>query len=239
MCNETTRTIELVVEVDPNPNPKKLMGDILAVLLADNYTPSNGFSPYKFEKALFVFLTVLDGRSGSQKASQFKRIEEALREKLDLESLGIRDVRLCFGKDEEDAVNQAQAVVRDFFTAVGEHSVTSATAHASQSTKVPKPTVVQTSRHGYSLNPNFDTQELRRLLQDFRNLVKRERDVSLARNLELELLEQVTPTISRSTLMQLAKWCKTGGIYSEGMDVARRMSQLLFGSILDRDALGV
>ena len=39
-------------------------------------------------------------------------------------------------------------------------------------------------------------------------------------------------SISRESVQgyeQLAKWCKTDGIYSEGMQVARHISRLLFG----------
>lgn len=31
VTNEESRTVELAVEVDPNPNPKKLLGDVLPV----------------------------------------------------------------------------------------------------------------------------------------------------------------------------------------------------------------
>jgi hypothetical protein len=40
------------------------------------------------------------------------------------------------------------------------------------------------------------------------------------------------------TLKQLARWCKTDGIYSEGMAVAREISRLLFGVVIDRHRLG-
>jgi hypothetical protein len=116
VCNERTRTVELIVEVDPNPNPKKLMGDILAVLLADNYTPSNSFSSYAIHETLFIFLTVLDGRSRSQKGMQFRLVEEALRTKFDLAKLGVRDVRLCFGVNEQAGVQRAKEIVLSTFT---------------------------------------------------------------------------------------------------------------------------
>ena len=115
VCNEDTQTVELVIEVDPNPNPKKLLGDILAVLIADNYTPSNSYSSYKIERALVVFVTALDGRAGSQKVRQFERIEEALNTKLDLSQLGVRGVRLCYGRTEEDAVKRCSEIIRREF----------------------------------------------------------------------------------------------------------------------------
>jgi hypothetical protein len=45
--------------------------------------------------------------------------------------------------------------------------------------------------------------------------------------------------MTRDTYRQLARWCKTSGIYADGMEVARRISDLLFGTVLDRDAIGV
>ena len=115
VCNEDTQTVELVIEVDPNPNPKKLLGDVLAVLIADNYTPSNNYSPYKIDGALVVFVTALDGRAESQKVRQFERIEEALNTKLDLSELGVRAVRLCYGRTGENAVKRCSEIIRREF----------------------------------------------------------------------------------------------------------------------------
>jgi len=90
----------------------------------------------------------------------------------------------------------------------------------------------------YELRQDFDRGELARLLTRFRSVVKRQIDVSLANHLDKELLGREPPRIERNTLNQLARWCKTGGIYSDGEDVARRISQLLFGCIIDREVLG-
>src|ERR1039457_6819919 len=46
VCNKLTNTVELIIEVDPNFAPKTLMGNLMSVLLADNYTPSNSYSSY-------------------------------------------------------------------------------------------------------------------------------------------------------------------------------------------------
>ena len=90
----------------------------------------------------------------------------------------------------------------------------------------------------YELRQDFDRGELARLLTTFRSVKKRDKDESLANNLDKELLRREPPRIERKTLKQLAKWCKTSGIYSDGEDVARRISQLLFGCIIDRKVLG-
>lgn len=117
VADKNSQAVELIIEVDPNPNPKKLLGDLMAVLLADNYTPSNKFTGFRVVNTLVVFLTVLDGRKGSQKTRQFEIIEEATRKKLDLRALGIRDVCLCHGRNEDEAIMKCQELVRSHFLA--------------------------------------------------------------------------------------------------------------------------
>jgi len=92
---------------------------------------------------------------------------------------------------------------------------------------------------GYALMPSIDKSKLAQLLQAFEAAARRGIDRSLARNLREEILEPHTPAMSRSTMMQLAKWCKTTGPpYQDGMPVAQKISELLFGLVLDRDRLG-
>ncbi len=91
----------------------------------------------------------------------------------------------------------------------------------------------------YKLLP-FDRNLLRSLLADFRAVVTRYKDKSLADHLEKELIHSDFPWITNRTLRQLAKWCNTDGHpYQSGMDVARKISNLLFGTIVDRAVLGV
>ena len=81
----------------------------------------------------------------------------------------------------------------------------------------------------YELRLDFDRGELVRLLKTFRGVIRRQKDASLANHLEQELLGKEPPSIKRNTLNQLARWCKTdGSVYSDGMGVARQISQLLF-----------
>jgi hypothetical protein len=84
----------------------------------------------------------------------------------------------------------------------------------------------------------FNGERLSTLLGDFRAAVKRRRDTSLADRLEEELLNR-SPLIHLDTLRRLAKWCRTAGIYRSGMEIAREISLLIFGFILDRTQLGV
>jgi hypothetical protein len=82
---------------------------------------------------------------------------------------------------------------------------------------------------------NFQPEELRALIAEFRAVVKRDVDDKLADGLEHELLDRSPPRLSRDTMKRLARWCKTGGIYSDGMEVAWKISRLLFGRVIDRD----
>jgi hypothetical protein len=93
---------------------------------------------------------------------------------------------------------------------------------------------------GLHLDPQFDKNQLRTLLAAFQGAVNRNQDKSLAIRLEKELLLREPPSIERDTFRRLAKWCNTdGNPYRSGMDVARKISSLLFGQTLDRRRLGV
>lgn len=111
------RTVRLILEVDPVSAPKKLLGDILAVLLADNYTPSNHHYPdqYTIQNCVVIFLTELKGQAGSQKYPQFQLIEQTISSKLCLQKLGVKAVHLCFGNDDSAAVECCQKTIRDYF----------------------------------------------------------------------------------------------------------------------------
>jgi hypothetical protein len=90
---------------------------------------------------------------------------------------------------------------------------------------------------GYPLKPGFDRRTLDRLLNHFEGEVKRESDRKLAVDLRAQLLTANPPALTRATFNQLARWCKTDGIYGDGMQVAQRISELLFGRVIDRSSL--
>jgi hypothetical protein len=93
---------------------------------------------------------------------------------------------------------------------------------------------------GFPLNPQFDRNQLQNLLARFRAAVCREQDKSLAARLENEFLVAQPPAVERDTFHRLAKWCNTdGNPYQHGMEVAKQISLLLFGQILDRKRIGV
>lgn len=103
-----------------------------------------------------------------------------------------------------------------------------------------RPQPVLAAAPPYSLDLNFDKPRLQKLIAEFELSAKREIDRSLAMKLRSELLEIEPPYVSRSTLLQLSKWCKTNSpLYWDGMDVARRISELLFGCVVDRDKFNV
>jgi hypothetical protein len=86
---------------------------------------------------------------------------------------------------------------------------------------------------------SFDRNALICLIGQFRSAIKRTRDKRLAEVLEEDLLSGDSTPLRRSTIIQLAKWCKTGGIYADGMIVAKAISLVLFGTVLDRDLFDV
>jgi len=91
-----------------------------------------------------------------------------------------------------------------------------------------------------TFDESFDREALRRLLERFLSLTKRRKDRRLYDDLSEDLLSDGhLPRPQRRTVLRLAKWCKTDGIYADAMIVAREISHLLFGEVLNRDLLGV
>ena len=91
-----------------------------------------------------------------------------------------------------------------------------------------------------NFNEAFDREALRRLLKQFAAATKRRQDKRLAEELTQDLLSDGhSPRLRRSTVLRLAKWCKTDGIYADAMIVAKEISRLLFGEVLNRDLLGI
>lgn len=87
----------------------------------------------------------------------------------------------------------------------------------------------------------FNQSELERMLQQFRSSVHRTipNDAGLADLIETELIARQQHKLNESTLKRLARWCKTaGGPYQDAMPVAREISLLLYGFVVDREQLG-
>jgi Endonuclease NucS C-terminal domain len=92
----------------------------------------------------------------------------------------------------------------------------------------------------YRLNTNFGKEKLEDLIRQFEAAAKRRIDNSLAIKLRKELLDGNPPAVSIATVKQLAKWCNTNNpLYCDGMEIARKISKLLFSQTLDRTRLGV
>jgi len=115
-----------------------------------------------------------------------------------------------------------------------------ASAPVERSARPQRPQPALEAKLPYTLDLNFDNYRLEKLIAEFESSAKRTIDRSLAVKLRNELLENDPPYMSRPTLLQLAGWCKTNSpLYWDGMDVARRISELLFGCVVDRDKLNV
>lgn len=92
---------------------------------------------------------------------------------------------------------------------------------------------------GYQLLPSVDKQKLTELIGEFEAAVRRRIDKSLAVRLRQEILEPEVPALNRATILQLARWCNTENpLYWDGMAVAQKISNALFGLVLDRRRLG-
>ena len=90
----------------------------------------------------------------------------------------------------------------------------------------------------FRVNDNYDAGALQKLLLRFRDAARRGIDTVLADEIDEQLLQEHRPSLRKSTAERLSRWCKTNGSpYQAGMPIAREISVLLFGIVLDRDAL--
>lgn len=92
--------------------------------------------------------------------------------------------------------------------------------------------------YGYPFKANLDKRTMARLLNQFEDEVKREGDKELAIELRAQILDPATPAMTKDTFKRLARWCKTDGIYGDAMQIAQKISELLFGRIIDRASIG-
>src|SRR6202021_2202578 len=112
VCNEDKRTVELIIEVQPNPNPKGMVSQILPVLLADNYTPSSIYgNSYAIRDTLVIVVTETSGKVGSQKEEKLQTIRNAICSKFDLSHLGVRNIHICSGQNQHLAVAACKAAI--------------------------------------------------------------------------------------------------------------------------------
>jgi hypothetical protein len=96
-------------------------------------------------------------------------------------------------------------------------------------------TVTATGNTGLAKR-TFNRGELEALLADFSSSVKRNGDDKLSIAIRAELLEGKAGALSKDTRARLARWCSTTNpVYRDGSAVARKISMLLFGKILQRE----
>jgi len=112
----TVMTVDLLIELEPEHTPKKILGEVLPVLLADNYTPSRlvgAAHQRQIKDAVFLFVTVVPDKQGSQKWSQLLRLEDTIIPKLDFHKLAVHTVKFCIGNSEADAVQQCKNTIEE------------------------------------------------------------------------------------------------------------------------------
>ncbi len=112
----TVMTVDLLIELEPEHTPKKILGEVLPVLLADNYTPSRlvgAAHQRQIKDAVFLFVTVVPDKQGSQKRSQLLRLEDTIIRKLDFHKLAVHTVKFCIGNSEADAVQRCKNTIEE------------------------------------------------------------------------------------------------------------------------------
>jgi hypothetical protein len=86
----------------------------------------------------------------------------------------------------------------------------------------------------------FADAQLSELLRQFRASVRRTfpNDAGLANEIEDQLVKRGKPELTEKTQKKLARWCRTNGpLYDQAMPVAQQISRMLYGEVIDREAL--
>jgi hypothetical protein len=133
VVHEDDRVV-LIVEVDPDTNPKKILGVLFAAMLADNYTPSGEGADHgkRIADTVLLYVTVVPTKNGSQKQAQLEAINTGLAQFIANARLNIRSARVCYGHDEDSALEKAKELIRGYLAASQTISLTfSATPLAS------------------------------------------------------------------------------------------------------------
>ena len=86
---------------------------------------------------------------------------------------------------------------------------------------------------------DIDKEAFATLLERFRASVKRRQDLRLIHDLEEDVMTSEPPRLRASTIRCLARWCNTDGMDADGMEVAKKMSEALFGQVPDRETLDI
>ncbi|MHA1955111.1 MAG: hypothetical protein ACXAAM_08615 [Candidatus Heimdallarchaeaceae archaeon] len=84
----------------------------------------------------------------------------------------------------------------------------------------------------YPINPDFDRDELKKLLDEFVSTNGKAKTIS--EKIRREVLINNQQELLTDTLIQFSKWCHTGHSYVGGQAVARKISILLFGEVIPR-----
>jgi hypothetical protein len=87
--------------------------------------------------------------------------------------------------------------------------------------------------HGYTYQ-NYDRSKVRSLCIALGDAFQRDDVRDFSKRLMHELCDCSTPELTSKSFWQLARWCKTGSAYVEGMDHAQKISIAVFGRIIQR-----
>lgn len=109
-------TVDLLIEVEPLNSPKKILGELLPPLLADNFTPSHFYgieNKHQIRNAVFLFVTVVPDNKASQKCPQLALLERTIIQRLNFTQLDVRTIRFCIGTSEADAFEKCTNAIRE------------------------------------------------------------------------------------------------------------------------------
>jgi hypothetical protein len=87
--------------------------------------------------------------------------------------------------------------------------------------------------YGYQYQ-TYDRSKVRSLCIALGDSFQRDEVREFAQRLMRELCDSTSPAMTSRSFWQLARWCKTGSAYEEGMGHAQKISIAVFGRIIER-----
>ena len=115
--DELARTVQLLVEVEPDLDPKKLWGDVGVAMDSDRHVPSRMYcddsnadenkNSYMLQETLLLVVTIC----GAEKKEQLRNIAARICERFSVPNRRIEEVIVCTGENEEEALTEIRRYV--------------------------------------------------------------------------------------------------------------------------------
>ncbi len=112
--------VALLIEVEPICNPKKVLGQCVAAVLADQHTPPRQKRRYPIQDTVYIWVGVVSKTKSTKetrKRMKLELVEKTIREKIDLARNGLRAVEFCVGGSDAESIEQCKRAIQQYWPA--------------------------------------------------------------------------------------------------------------------------